>query len=293
MEFAQQDAQEKRARAATRLQAIQRGHSTRGHLEERVESAWDALDEVASEFSKQGFCRTFGEFNAELLRPFKRMSNDDEPRRGMLPGPVMLMRAACLPVLATLPNPCKPTSPSSRKFAFVLWNVLCFWLGVLDLVIIFLLRSELSSMWAWMIALVDGLLGYLFAYTFYFVFIAYGKRKWMGLGLLLLVSYVFGTGYLTYEGLNGPGDHIEVIEGVVEGLKATANTVVFYHGLQIYCAGRARLKAGTVKVSESRQSRASRASRRSAAEPPAAAPASSLAFAPAPAKMVAAPASMV
>lgn len=143
-------------------------------------------------------------------------------------------RTLCTNALSTLPNPFRPSTAASRKAKFVLWNVLCFWLGVVDLLVIFALKSELASTWAWLIALVDGLLGYLFAYTFYFVFVAYGSSlKWMLWGVGLVASYVALTAYLTYEGLRGPGDHIEAIEGVLNGCKAVANTVVLYHAATI------------------------------------------------------------
>merc|ERR1712216_1087622 len=136
--------------------------------------------------------------------------------------------------VATLPNPFRPSSPNSRRVAFVLWNVLCMWLGVVDLLIILLLKTEIRSVWALLIALVDGLLGYIFAYSFYFVFISYGKRKWMQRGLAMIVGYVIGTAYLTYQGAYGSGAHIERVETVLNGMKATAYAVLVRHGLQIY-----------------------------------------------------------
>ena len=50
------------------------------------------------------------------------------------------------------------------------------------------------------VAIADGVLGYLFAYTFYFLFISTGSRTkhWMRVGLLVIALYVLGTGYLTY-----------------------------------------------------------------------------------------------
>lgn len=84
-------------------------------------------------------------------------------------------------------------------------------------------------------------------------------------GLLILAFYVLGTAYLTYEGLTDPEhQHIERIEGVVNGLKAFANAVVTWHGLQIVNATSARVKVGAAAralrwASAGRESRASKA----------------------------------
>jgi len=117
--------------------------------------------------------------------------------------------------------------------SFVLWNVLCFWLGVIELMLFFLLKTEFG-LWGWLIVIVDGLLGYLFAYTFYFIFVSYAKREWMGRGLGALLVYVAATAYLTYEGLTDPTHtHIDRAEGIANGLKAFANAVAAFHAWQI------------------------------------------------------------
>ena len=198
-----------------------------------------SLFEELSEFEKRGFRSTFGEFNVELLRPFKRFDggsdSDGIPQtwRGALRCCTSTCQNLCGNILTSLPNPFVPSNEASRKAKFVLWNVLCFWIGVVDLVVIFALKSELHSGWAWVIALFDGFLGYLFAYTFYFIFVLYGKQRWMLGGLAIVAAYVLGTAYLTYEGTNGPGTHIEMTEGVLNGCKALANMIVLYHGAKI------------------------------------------------------------
>ena len=206
--------------SATKLQAAHRGHHARELMKE--------ISDVKSEFEENGFYSDFGEFNIELFRPFKRMEAEAPPKLS-----VMSACGVCLklmaPLLMTCPNPFKPSSESSRKIAFVIWNVVCFWLGVFDLLLIFLLKSEKSSVWAWLIAIVDGALGYLFAYLFYFLFLATANPQWMRLGLGAMLLYVVGTAYLTYEGLNGPGSHVEVVEGLLNGLKALSNLVILYH----------------------------------------------------------------
>ena len=130
-----------------------------------------------------------------------------------------------------------------------IWNAVCFWLGVLDVCLIFddvLQNWELHRVWAWLIAIavVDGLLGYIFAYTFYFVFIAYGEPRWMNWGVGLLSLYVIGTAWLTYEAVG----HVQVVEAAINGAKAVANAACLYHGVQIACAG-AHLGAGRVRLS--------------------------------------------
>ena len=189
--------------SATKLQAVHRGHHARELMKE--------ISDVKSEFEENGFYSDFGEFNIELFRPFKRMEAEAPPKLS-----VMSACGVCLklmaPVLMTCPNPFKPSSESSRKIAFVIWNVVCFWLGVFDLLLIFLLKSEKSSVWAWLIAIVDGALGYLFAYTFYFLFISYAKPEYMRIGLYIWGSTSSLPHTPTYEGLAGRW-HIDKSEG--------------------------------------------------------------------------------
>ena len=227
--------------SATKLQAAHRGHHARELMKE--------ISDVKSEFEENGFYSDFGEFNIELFRPFKRMEAEAPPKLS-----VMSACGVCLklmaPLLMTCPNPFKPSSESSRKIAFVIWNVVCFWLGVFDLLLIFLLKSEKSSVWAWLIAIVDGALGYLFAYTFYFLFISYAKPEYMRIGLYIMGLYVLGTAYLTYEGLAGPGGHIDKSEGIVNGCKAVANAVEMYWGIKIYLGCGFHVGAGNVRASK-------------------------------------------
>ena len=202
-----------------------------------------ALVELHSEFEENGFYGTFQEFNRELVQPFQRFDAEAEGvgSTNCAAQSLTVITTVCSRMCASLPNPCRPSSESSRKAKFVFWNVLTFWIGMVDLVVIFVLKSEKSSGWAWLLALVDGLLGYLFAYTFYFIFIAYGKSEWMQWGLWMILAYVLLTAYLTYASLCGPGHHVEMVEGGLNGCKALSNTIVLWHGFKMATAGELRL----------------------------------------------------
>lgn len=85
------------------------------------------------------------------------------------------------------------------------------------------------------------------AYTFYFLFITTGPctKLWMFRGLLVILSYVIGTGVLTYLALGRVGlieeqtgeTYAEVMTEIgLEGAKCAANMVVLYHALLLYNA---------------------------------------------------------
>ena len=86
--------------------------------------------------------------------------------------------------------------------------------------------KESMGVWVVSIAIVDGLLGYFFAYLFYFLFAMHDDVIWMCRGLIVIFLYVCGTAFLTFEALSDPDSHVEFSEGLVNGLKAFANLIV-------------------------------------------------------------------
>jgi len=223
---------------------------------------------TAEEWEEQGYSEGFAMFKAELLRPLKRTTT------------------SCTDTLSL--------RPKNPKMAFILWNVICFWVGIVDVLLalmlehgfavvvvlcammlllergsvgdtylfraalfgaqqicaviaLYLLIAADLSIFAILIAVVDGLLGYAFAYTFYFLFITTGPctKLWMFRGLLVILSYVIGTGVLTYLALGRVGlieeqtgeTYAEVMTEIgLEGAKCAANMVVLYHALLLYNA---------------------------------------------------------
>ena len=69
--------------------------------------------------------------------------------------------------------------------------------------------------------------------SFYFIFIASKNVRWMFGGLVAILSYVLGTAYLTYGAFHDPNSHVEVSEGIANGLKAVSNTLVLLFAIQI------------------------------------------------------------
>jgi len=180
--------------------------------------------DTADEFEGQGYTSGFKTFNHELFRPWKGAEG-----RGC---------STCAETLTL-----RPRFP---KMAFIVWNVVCFWIGIFDAVLVLTLESKFSAL-GFAVAAFDSLLGYAFAYTFYFLFITTGPRTklWMFRGLILIALYVLGTGALVYlatrkiefiEHLTGETVNEVVLEIVIEGAKCFANTIVFYHGLRLYIA---------------------------------------------------------
>jgi len=190
-------------------------------------SAFVKAEAIAGQFGENGYCEQFATFNYELLRPFNSLRESDD---------------------SLLTNVAKAFSlrPKAPKVAFVFWNVVCFWIGIIDLILVLLLEHGLTVV-STVVGLVDGVLGYLFAYTFYFLFISTGPNmmSWMGLGLVLITLYVLGTGYLTVRAWNS----LEMIEEItgesywevlleifLEGAKCAANLMLLYDALMLYCA---------------------------------------------------------
>ena len=52
----------------------------------------------------------------------------------------------------------------TNEVEFIRWNMVCFWLGIVDLVIMNLLSEQQPDLWVICIAILDGQLGYLFSY---------------------------------------------------------------------------------------------------------------------------------
>lgn len=255
--------QAKQAAAATKLQALERGHMQRARsrgaasgmacgdrlalmikrkasafasgvaaacpwLVGAVRSLATSVQATAAEWEALGYTSGFRDFQSELMRPFKAST--------YTPGPNT--RTTCLDTLSFCPR--------HPRQAFILWNVLCFWVGVLDLLLVLLLEHGLTVYTA-LLGLVDGLLGFLFAYTFYFLFVTTGPRAklWMLRGLLIILSYVLATGLLTYLAFSrialikqatGETYREVMMEIGLEGAKCASNVLVLYHALLIYCA---------------------------------------------------------
>jgi len=121
--------------------------------------------------------------------------------------------------------------PQSVKDAFILWNVLCFWLGVVDLLLVGMLTVGLVF-GAFSIAALDCFAGYVMAYFFYFVFICAENKKLMTFGSVCLAVYVLLTLYLGYTSFMT----LNILEVVLNAFKAAFNSVVAFYAIQLYRA---------------------------------------------------------
>lgn len=179
------------------------------YLGEKLEQTEGAVTKLTTEFEEKGFCTNYKNFNIELFRPFMRAD-------------------AAKPLLAEIQSTLtlKPENPT---MAFVMWNVLCFWLGVFDFMFLFLVSSGVVA-GELVIAAADGFTGYCFAYYFYFVFVCTENKKWKLTGFVALVFYVLIVIYLAYAAATT----LNIPELVLNVLKAIFNTIVGYHAYLLY-----------------------------------------------------------
>ena len=121
----------------TRVRSLREQASTVPIVNQLMQSA----EVVAGDFEDQGYSSQFAIFNTELIRPFKRSGEG----------------RVCSDFLNTL-----SLMPRNPKMAFIIWNVICFWVGIADVILVLLLEHGLSTFTA-LLGAVDGALGYIFA----------------------------------------------------------------------------------------------------------------------------------
>jgi len=176
---------------------------------EKLEQTSATITKTTSEFEQLGFCTNYKNFNVELFRPFKR-ADKDKPLIEEIKSTLTL-------------------KPEDLKLAFVVWNVLCFWLGVVDFIVLFLVATDVVA-GALTIAAMDGFAGYCVAYFVYFIFVCSVKKKWMLLGVIFLVSYVCWLIYHAYNSVTS----IDVIEVLIDVPKIAFNSILTYHAFMLY-----------------------------------------------------------
>lgn len=157
---------------------------------------------AASDLDRKGYGRHFKEFNQSLLRPLKEGTSEVMH--------VIKATATCSP-------------GQNVTAAFTLWNVLCFWLNVLLLLIDLLLPfgSALTE-------LIGAALGYLTAYTFHFVFLRVPSKRYMLACLVILCLYVAFNLMATFAGL------LLVVPAAISFARSAANAVLLFYAFQLY-----------------------------------------------------------
>ena len=135
---------------------------------EKVAEAEDNLAYAGNDYADSGF-GNFANFNIELIRPFKRLSGSSfEEMKSEIVSSIALKA----------PNPTQ---------AFILWNILCFWLGILDITFALLFGLNLFSL---IIFGLNAASGYIFAYFFYHTFIVLRKKRYLICGFGMLCVYI-------------------------------------------------------------------------------------------------------
>ena len=161
----------------------------------------DAVHSI-SEMEARGWTKHFAEFNEALLRPLKQGVSQ-------------------VAASATSSATCTPTQDPAA--AFVLWNVLCFWLGML------LLLLDLLLPWGSSVAeLLGGGLAYLAAYTLHFVFIRVPHKRSMLAALILLGLYVCLNLFSGVAGL------VVLLPAAMAFARAGAFGILLFHAYQLY-----------------------------------------------------------
>ena len=167
--------------------------------------AADRIDDVVhavSEMERRGYYSHVAEFNDALLKPLKEGMND------VING--VRSTATCQPAQ----NP---------REAFILWNVLCFWLGVVLLFVTLLLPfgSALAEV-------LGCALRYSIAYTLHFVFIKSPNRQWLLVSLVLLGLYVSSCLFAGVAGV------VFLLPAVISFTRAFANAILLFHAYSLY-----------------------------------------------------------
>ena len=155
-----------------------------------------------SEMERRGWTKHFGEYNETLLRPLKQ-------------GVSQVVSSA------TSSATCTPTNDPAS--AFVLWNVLCFWLAMA------LLLLDLLLPWGSSVAeLLGGGFAYLAAYTLHFVFIRVPHKPSMLAALVLLGLYVSLNLFSGVVGL------VVLLPAMMSFARAGANGILLFHAYQLF-----------------------------------------------------------
>jgi len=160
---------------------------------------------------KEGFCKHFGEFNIELIRPMKMAPKFSEMTRAQF-------RDLALGYLK-----CAPPSVGA-KVGFVVFNVLGFWLGVAESAVEMLISSSFLSA-AWNIGL-----AYVFAYFFFWSMVLNQKKAYMRATLISLVLYAALCVWGVVTTI------VFVIQPVMYAAKGGAAFLMFINGLSLYSA---------------------------------------------------------
>ena len=157
---------------------------------------------AASDLERKGYANHVRAFNQSLLRPLKDGTSEVVH--------VIKSTATCAP-------------GQDAKAAFTLWNVLCFWLNVLLLIVDLLLPfgSALTE-------LIGTALGYFTAYTLHFVFLRAPSKRYMLLCLAVLSLYV------AFNLMAGFGGLLLVVPGAISFCRAAANAVLLFYAFQLY-----------------------------------------------------------
>jgi len=181
------------------------GHKVRAWIYEKSPWVGAKLDEAAAavqQLEAQGWSSHFSEFNAALIKPFRVGTSEV----------VEVVRATA-----------RCAAGQDAVVAFSLWNVLCFWLGVVVLVVNLLLPGGSDFAEAIGVAF-----SYLIAYTLYFVFVRAPQPAWMFASVVFLVLSV------SFHVFAGVGGLVLLVPAAMEFAKAAAHAVLLWYAFELY-----------------------------------------------------------
>ena len=174
-----------------------------------AQSPWaqQRLDDIVAhlaELERAGFLNHFHEFNTSLLSPLQSGMHE---------------------LAASVEATARCVPGQNVMLAFSLWNVLCFWLSVVLLVISLLLPGGSA-----VADVINVFCAYVAAYSYAFVFVRAPRTQWMLGGCIIIGLWV------TWQVLSGLGGLVFVVPAAMAFARAAAAAMLLVYAVQLYRA---------------------------------------------------------
>lgn len=180
----------------------------------KAEAAFASANEL-------GFFSHFSEYNLELINPAQKLMAD----QSLMSAPTIKEKGLYMFEKAKAEVMGHVTfDPPTPKESFQLYNVLGFWLGVLESVFFALFGHGLISL-AW-----NGAVGYAIAYTLYWTMTCCNIQKIQFYAMVFIALYI---GFNVYMGIS---TLIYVLPSALYFSKAFCDCLMFINGYKMYKA---------------------------------------------------------